>query len=87
MQPQSICLSKVAVTEENLEFLHSFPFLTIAYTSRPFFVMSRAPSPAFEREALTIVLTWKLRPSALAWLGMTRAESAAGYRCLQQKRF
>jgi hypothetical protein len=29
--------SKVAATEENQGFLHSFPFLTIAYTSRPVF--------------------------------------------------
>ncbi len=33
----SICLSKVAATKRNQWFSCSFPFLTIAYTSRPVF--------------------------------------------------
>src|SRR6266446_1809776 len=32
-----ICLSKVAATKRNQWFSRSFPFLTIAYTSRPVF--------------------------------------------------
>ena len=32
-----ITFSKVAAPQENQGFLHSFPFLTIAYTSRPVF--------------------------------------------------